>query len=267
MNLATIPFQGSRKLDLALRGDSPAILTVLLVDRTGITIPQNAESNALTRAWAISQNELAAGRIIKRCANRAGHCHPLRSPHNTRSLNQVEYMYPILRCVLAVGIIILIWPYDVGAQRRMYQMTLKNGAVFEGRFGSIPEIARDLTVRNTSPGGVEVKNIYVVDDELRRTFFPKRNVISVNDAAQEVVVDIDQRSSSVSKGVGSLGAVFGATPFDEFGRRTITVSTRGGRRGDSSRDRRNLAHLRSIAKPVIQLGHENRDKVDSHGAT
>lgn len=116
------------------------------------------------------------------------------------------------------------------AQSRIYQLTLKNGAVFEGKFGSIPEISRDLTVRNAPPGGVEVKNIYVVDDELRRTYFPKRNVVSVNDASAETVIKIDQRSSNVSKRVGTVGAVLGATPFDEHGRRTITAMTRGGRR-------------------------------------
>ncbi len=139
-------------------------------------------------------------------------------------------MGPILPSRVFAALFLLLFAGSAMAQSRLYQLTLKNGAVFEGKFSSIDEISKDLTVRNVTAGGVTVRNIVIVDDELRRTFFPKRNLAAPPaDAQQETVIKINRRNQTGRKRVGTLGAVFGATPFNKFGRRTITVMTNEGR--------------------------------------
>ena len=73
-------------------------------------------------------------------------------------------------------LVLLTWWCEVGLSANLSRLTLRNGMVFEGRFSSIGEIAKNLTVRNPTAGGVAVKNIVIVDDNLRRTFFPRRNL-------------------------------------------------------------------------------------------
>ena len=132
---------------------------------------------------------------------------------------------------LAVILLFILVSPPVLGQSRLYQLTLKNGMKFEGKFSSIDEFSKDLTVRNVTPGGVSVRNIVIVDDELRRTFFPKRNLASPPvDAQPATVVRINKKVLSRRKRVGLVGAVLGTTPFNKHGRRTITVSTNSGRK-------------------------------------
>ena len=150
------------------------------------------------------------------------------------------------------------------AQSRLYQLTLKNGAVFEGKYSSIDEISKDLTVMNATAGGVAVKNIVIVDDDLRRTFFPKRNLaLPPADAEQETVVRINRRKTTVSKRLGVVGAVLGATPFDKFGRRSITVMNSGGRVTVPQEIVEISPIYTELQSPTIRLGHANRDEFDS----
>ena len=124
----------------------------------------------------------------------------------------------------------LIFCPNLRGQGRIFQLTLKNGARFEGKFSSIDEISKDLTVRNVTAGGVAVRSIVIVDDDLRRTYFPKRNVAtSPTDVQPDTAISIRKKRTSTRKTIGKLGAVFGSTPFDKFGRRTVTVNTSSGR--------------------------------------
>ena len=134
-------------------------------------------------------------------------------------------------CWTRLAVIVLaLLPASAHAQARLSRLTLKNGLSFDGKFDSIDEIAKNLAVLNVTAGGVAVKNIVIVDDELRRTFFAKRNLVSVDDAEQETVVKLRSRPSKINRRVGNLGAVLNAQPFDEQGRRTITVMTQDGRK-------------------------------------
>ena len=55
---------------------------------------------------------------------------------------------------LAVILLFILVSPPVLGQSRLYQLTLKNGMKFEGKFSSIDEFSKDLTVRNVTPGGV-----------------------------------------------------------------------------------------------------------------
>lgn len=117
----------------------------------------------------------------------------------------------------------------VFGQARLSRLTLQNGLAFDGKYDSIDEIAKNLAVLNVTAGGVAVKSIVIVDDQLRRTFFAKRNLVSINDAAQETVIKLRSPSGKVHRRVGNLGAVLRKGPFDEQGRRKISVNTPNGR--------------------------------------
>ena len=137
-----------------------------------------------------------------------------------------NYIRHILLCV----ILLVCTTTETSAQARLSRLTLKNGLSFDGKYSSIDEIAKNLAVFNVTPGGVAVKSIVIVDDELRRTFFPKRNLVSINDAEQETVVKMHSKTSKINRGIGNLGAVLGAQPFDKQGRRMISVMTKSGRK-------------------------------------
>lgn len=109
------------------------------------------------------------------------------------------------------------------------RLTLKTGLTFDGKFSSIDKLSKNLAVRNVVAGGVQVRNIVIIDDELRRTFFPKRNLVPpIRAAEQDFVVPIFKKRKKVHKSIGFLGAVRGAEPFDQFGRRKISVRTASG---------------------------------------
>ena len=123
-----------------------------------------------------------------------------------------------------VGCVLAFLPTALLAQTQLYQLTLKNGMKFEGKYSHTGEISKDLTVRNPTSGGVSIKTNVIVDDGLRRTFFPYRNLAAAPIPADpRTVVKIKQRTSTAREHIVNLGAVFGGTPFDKFGRRTVTI--------------------------------------------
>ena len=151
-------------------------------------------------------------------------------PAASLSLNRAESMNRNHLITKISAIALACWLLTCGqshGQSRLYQLTLKNGMSFEGKFSSIDEISKDLTVRNVSPGGVDVRPIVVLDDQLRRVYFPKRNLLSTADAAEERVVRIHKKKYPKKR--IQIGAVLSATPFDKHGRRTISVRSANGR--------------------------------------
>lgn len=135
-------------------------------------------------------------------------------------------MNTLSRCLIFVlSLLSLLPPSSLAAN--LSRLTLRNGMVFEGRFASTDEISKNLLVRNVDSG---IKDIVIVDDQLRRTFFPQRNLaFPPAEAGPEMTVKVKQRQGTRGARVGSVGGVVSSTPFDEFGRRTITVNTNKGR--------------------------------------
>ncbi|NBT12106.1 MAG: hypothetical protein EBS56_00650, partial [Planctomycetia bacterium] len=107
---------------------------------------------------------------------------------------------------------------------------LADGRVLEGRFAI-------LTGVNVDPAVAEFRGetggpILMCDDELTRTMVAKRRVTKVEPGAVGLGLEkitIPQRVPEAGRRVAAVGGVVEATPFDEFGRRIISLATASGR--------------------------------------
>jgi predicted esterase len=105
-------------------------------------------------------------------------------------------------------------------------ITLKNGLRLEGSLGQIGGLGGNPLAPENPDGPVEIKKIVLVDDGLRRVFVPEL-LIAGRDAAvkNDVKIRIDQRVATSGRRVASVGSLLRITPFDEWGRRTVTIGT------------------------------------------
>jgi hypothetical protein len=106
-------------------------------------------------------------------------------------------------------------------------ITLKNGLRLEGSVGTVGGIGANPLAPTNPEGPVDVKNVVLVDDGLRRVFVSK-NLIANSDPAvkNEVKIRIDQlRVADSGRRVASVGSIVRVTSFDEWGRRTATIRT------------------------------------------
>ncbi len=106
---------------------------------------------------------------------------------------------------------------------------LADGRVLEGRFAILTGVAVDPATaefRGESGGP-----ILMCDDDLARTMVSKRRVVKVEPGAvgmgQEKVT-VPQRVPEAGRRVAAVGGIVNATPFDEFGRRIISLATANG---------------------------------------
>jgi len=107
---------------------------------------------------------------------------------------------------------------------------LADGRVLEGRFAILTGVAVD-------PATAEFRGetggpILMCDDELTRTMVSKRRVVKVEPGAVgagQETVKVPQRVPDAGRRVAAVGGILDATPFDEFGRRIISLATPSGR--------------------------------------
>jgi hypothetical protein len=70
------------------------------------------------------------------------------------------------------------------------------------------------------------------DDELTRTMVSKRRVVTAEPGQGDPGAErirIPQRIPDAGRRVVGVGQILGATPFDEYGRRILSINTAGGR--------------------------------------
>ncbi|HYW80749.1 MAG TPA: peptidase, partial [Thermoguttaceae bacterium] len=131
------------------------------------------------------------------------------------------------RVVLGASLWTMAWSGSTGAALAT-EVELKDGRVLAGRLGMVSSLADQP---QAAPGGAgPLQLIVFVDDDVRRIFVSKRQVVRVlggDEGLVEEKFDIPQiiRASRVVK---SVGPVLGITPFDEFGRRTYEFNTTSG---------------------------------------
>ena len=125
----------------------------------------------------------------------------------------------LLICLPAVA------PTSVRADR----VELADGRVLEGKFVLLPGVAIDPAA-NANRGGVGTA-ILMCDDELTRTMVSKRRVLKAEPApdAGTERIRIPQRIPDNGQRLAAVGGILGTTPFDEFGRRILTLGTASGR--------------------------------------
>lgn len=130
----------------------------------------------------------------------------------------------LIVAILAPALVLL-----PAAGGRPDQVHMRDGRVLEGRFALLPSVAVDPT-KATQPS--PITNILVCDDELTRTMVAKGRVAKTEETPVDVGLErirIPQRVPGKGRTVIGIGAALRATPFDEFGRRILSLDTAGGR--------------------------------------
>lgn len=128
---------------------------------------------------------------------------------------------------LALAVVVCLGGLIGGARHATAgEVVLKNGIVLEGK----PVPIQGLTDDAIRPSRLPTKSypILLVDTGWKRYFVPARQVAEVHQAAdlsRYEVFHLKQRTTGRKYMVQSLGSTTRATPFDEFGRRRITVTT------------------------------------------
>jgi predicted esterase len=111
------------------------------------------------------------------------------------------------------------------------EVELADGRVLQGRFVLLPGVAIAPEAEGgTKPSGGT--SILMCDDELTRTMVAKRRVVRTapgqGDAGAERI-KIPQRIPENGRRVVGVGQILGATPFDEYGRRILSLNSASGR--------------------------------------
>ncbi len=124
---------------------------------------------------------------------------------------------------------VVLWGL-AGTAAQATQVMLQDGRILRGKLGRVSGMAEQPRAM-PGEGAAPVELIRFLDDDLRRTFFPLRQIKEIGpDPPGEALEKfrIRQRVMQAGRGVKSLGAIVRATPFDEFGRRTVTMTTTQG---------------------------------------
>lgn len=111
------------------------------------------------------------------------------------------------------------------------RVELADGRVLEGRFALVPGVAVDPIAQATGSRGSGTP-VLVCDDELTRTFVSRRRVVKAEESPfgrQLERIEIPQRVPENGRRVAAIGGILEATPFDEFGRRILSLATATGR--------------------------------------
>ncbi|HEX4147194.1 MAG TPA: peptidase [Pirellulales bacterium] len=110
---------------------------------------------------------------------------------------------------------------------RADRLVMRDGRILEGVLGRVSGLAENPNVSkaNDSP------QIQFIDDNLRRTFFHYSQVLRPEEEKQRLAVQkivVPQRVANGRTRLGHVGPIMKITPFDEFGRRTVTMNTERG---------------------------------------
>jgi len=110
------------------------------------------------------------------------------------------------------------------------EVQLDDGRVLQGKFVLLPSVAIVPEQEGGKPSGGT--SIVMCDDELTRTMVSKRRVVKTDPGQGESGVErirIPQRVPDAGRRVVGVGQILGTTPFDEYGRRILSLGTAGGR--------------------------------------
>jgi predicted esterase len=134
---------------------------------------------------------------------------------------------PLPRGARLLAMLLVLVAVAVRADR----VELADGRVLDGRFAKLAGVAVDPLEAEQREGG-SGQLILMCDDELRRVMVARRQVRAVESAVVDPGmerIEIPQRVPESGRRVAGIGSILAATPFDEFGRRIITLSTADGR--------------------------------------
>jgi predicted esterase len=131
---------------------------------------------------------------------------------------------PWLRVVLAAWLV-------SSASAPAATVTMRDGRVLRGSLAPLSSVAgKPLESKEDGPGGI--KSIVMIDDELRRYFVSRREILEIRegDAGERFErFPVPQAVPNVGNRILSVGPIARITEFDEFGRRIFTMQTASGR--------------------------------------
>lgn len=106
------------------------------------------------------------------------------------------------------------------------EITLKDGRVLKGSVAEVTGVAEQPNPASSVP-----PQVVLIDSGLTRTYTAQRQIQNINpgEGDRDEQFRIDQQIQSNGARISSVGPIINITPFDEFGRRTITMSTNVGR--------------------------------------
>ncbi len=129
----------------------------------------------------------------------------------------------------ALGAVVLALAASA-AVARGDRVTIDDGRVLEGRFAKLPGVTIDpLTAGSDAARG---EPVLMCDDELSRTMVSKRRVTGVEEAPFDSGIEriaIPQRVVEQGRRVAGVGGILETTPFDEYGRRILSLAAPAGR--------------------------------------
>ncbi len=109
----------------------------------------------------------------------------------------------------------------------------KNGMILQGQLGYLSSVAENPLAPDVPAGGVDVKQIVLLDDGLRRTYLSWHQIqdgsLRETDGTGQERIRIRQNVATGSRRVGSVSAILDVGPFDAWGRRTFSLLTPRGR--------------------------------------
>ncbi|MEX0677672.1 MAG: peptidase [Pirellulales bacterium] len=112
----------------------------------------------------------------------------------------------------------------LAASAQASTIILKDGRRLQGAVGETTGLA-DNPLANKSG---DLATITFVDDELRRVFFPTfqiRSIEEVNTGEIPQQINVHQRVARQGGRISRVGPIIKITPFDNFGRRVVTMMT------------------------------------------
>lgn len=110
------------------------------------------------------------------------------------------------------------------------ELILKNGTILQGIVVQVPGL-NIATAHQNIQGPVPSSPYWMVDDSVRRYFVFRRQVaehIDHDDLARLVTFELKRDPNSRTVGPVTVGAFGSVGPWDEYGRRTVTLATRRG---------------------------------------
>ncbi len=128
-----------------------------------------------------------------------------------------------LNCLFALVAMGFVLPSQAPAA----DILLNDGRLLSGKPGEIAGVA-EVPKPPSPDGSGPLQRIGFLDDDLRRTFFPKRQIREIRqDDATRIIerYKIHQRIMRGGRTVQSVGPAIRIQPFDQYGRRIFTMQT------------------------------------------
>ncbi|WP_437227977.1 alpha/beta hydrolase-fold protein [Planctomicrobium sp. SH661] len=117
-----------------------------------------------------------------------------------------------------------------GGSANADEVTLKNGTILNGTTVQVAGL-NPAGARANNWGPVPNFSYWVIDDGVRRFFVHRRNVAKHTEAGPlgaNVSFQLKHEKQSRTAGFTTVGTFGAVQPFDEFGRRTVTLATQKG---------------------------------------